>query len=254
MKHKLHVTFATRDDMVRKAVESVRDIGNIHVWADGRASPDISGVEHHSPGLVGIVPMMNMCIKTSWADDVMFWMHDDAEALPGVAKQFREYVEGRLHKHWGLIFTNGDKLCAFNMRAVREVGWWDTMFFQYEADIDYHYRLRLAGWPPEFSPFGGGVIHAAAQTGSADRQHGGDPNYMKRIQFIDGCQFQYHYYEFKWGGKRGEERFSVPFQDNKALARYQTIFKDHQTAREATLAKTIRLPRHRMRSSGALKA
>ena len=69
--------------------------------------------------------MINMCIKTSWHDDVMFWMHEDAEAAPGVAKRFVELVQKQINERWGVYFTNGDKLCAFNMKcrpASRLVG------------------------------------------------------------------------------------------------------------------------------------
>jgi hypothetical protein len=171
---------------------------------------------------------MNMCIKTSWDDDVMFWMHDDAEALPGVAKQFLRFISMRENStNWGLYFTNGDKLCAFNMMAIREIGWWDTMFFQYMADIDYHYRLRLARWPVLDSGITG-VLHPESRTAKEF-----DPIYMKKIQFIDGTQFDKHYYEFKWGGERGKERFRIPFSEDKDLPRYQRIFKQHQDMRAA---------------------
>jgi len=229
MRYKVHVTFAARrEDLVCRAVESVRDIGNIHVWSDGRPSPSIPGVTHHSPGLVGIVPMMNMCIKTSWDDDVMFWMHDDAEARPGIAKEFLEIVRSRTGQRWGLILTNQDKLCAFNMKAVREVGYWDTMFFQYGADSDYHCRLRLARWGISDSGLQEGVSHNATQTGSETREHGGDPLYMHKIQFIDGCEFHNHYYEFKWGGPRGNEVFTRPFAEDKMMPKTQAVFARHR--------------------------
>ena len=233
MKYKVHVTSATRDDLVLRAIDSVRDIGNIHLWVDGRDSPDISGVEHHSPGRVGIVPMLNMCIKTSWHDDVMFWMHEDAEAAPGVAKRFVELVEKQINERWGVYFTNGDKLCAFNMRAVRQVGWWDVMFLQYGADIDYYRRLVLGHWQVRHSHLE--VRHTEHMTGSEGRLHAGDPEYMRKIQFIDFTQFLHHYYEYKWGGERGKERFIVPFSEDPALPVHQALFAKHREARALRL-------------------
>jgi hypothetical protein len=234
MKYKVHVTSATRDDLVLRAVESIRDIGNIHLWVDGReSSPHNDGVEHHSPGRVGIVPMMNMCIKTSWDDDVMFWMHEDAEAAPNVAKQFLDMVTKQINERWGVYFTNGDKFCAFNMRAVRQVGWWDVAFLQYNADIDYYRRMTLGHWQVRHS--GLEVRHSEHMTGSEGRLHAGDPDYMRKIQFTDFTQFAHHYYEFKWGGGRGQERFVRPFNEDQALPQYQAIFAKHRAARELQL-------------------
>lgn len=256
MKYKLHITYGGVKEQVCKAVESARDIGNIHVWADGRPSPYIAGVEHHSPGLVGCVPMINMCIKTSWDDDVMFWMHDDAEALPGVAKQFFDFIEDRggiikdQCSPYGVYWTNGDKLCAFNMDAVRQVGWWDTMFFQYMADIDYWHRLRLAGYPCLHSGING-VLHPEAKTVKDF-----DPIYMKKIQFIDGTKFDHHYYEFKWGGEQMKERFRTPFAEDKAEPRIQSIFRKHLEQRRADLQRMAeqRMGRYRGPPRGGLKA
>ena len=185
MKYKLHITYATTEEQVRRAVDSVRDVGNIHVWADGRPCPDFGpDVTRHEPGLVGCIPMINMSIKTSWDDDVMFWMHDDAWAGPGAGKRLLDFVTERVEKNdqprWGTYWTNGDKLCAFNMKCVQEVGYWDTMFFQYMADIDYHHRIRLTGWKLLWAPNIGAVHHPESKTVKDF-----DPVYMHKIQFID---------------------------------------------------------------------
>jgi hypothetical protein len=48
MRYKLHVAFKNREDLLREAIESVRDIGNIHVWPNGGAAdPGIENVTVH---------------------------------------------------------------------------------------------------------------------------------------------------------------------------------------------------------------
>jgi hypothetical protein len=209
MKYKLHIPFGSRLDLLGEAVESVRDIGNIHLWADGIPCPDIPDVTKHEPGLVTIVSLINMCMQASWDDDVMFLCHNDAFAKPGVAKQFLEFTERAVAsgEKFGMIFSHYDVLCAYNMKAVHDVGPEDTMYFQYHADVDYYRTLRCAGWPELDSGLKEGVIHHGSQTVKSD------PLFNWRTQFRNRTDFDHRYYEFKWGGRPGQERFSKPFQN-----------------------------------------
>ena len=211
MRYKLHIPFGSRIDLLREAVESVRDIDNIHLWADGIACPrDIPDVEIHEPGLVSIVSLINMCLHASWDDDVIFLCHNDMFAKPGVAKQFLEFVQRAFegdNKRWGIALSHYDVLCAFNMAAVHDVGPWDTMYFQYHADVDYYRTLRAAGWQELDSGLKDGVIHHGSQSVKSD------PLFNHRTRFRTRTRFDHQYYAFKWGGMQGQERFSKPFQD-----------------------------------------
>ena len=89
-------------------------------------------------------------------------------AKPGVAKQFWSLCSGAFegdNKRWEIALSHYDVLCAFNMAAVHDVGPWDTMYFQYHADVDYYRTLRAAGWQELDSGLKDGVIHHGSQSG-----------------------------------------------------------------------------------------
>lgn len=213
MKYKLHFPFGSRVDLLRAAVESARDIGNIHLWADGIECPrDIPDVTVHEVAPVTIVSLMNICLKESWDDDVAFFMHNDAYAKPGVAQHFKEYVESCFSRPgWGVIFSHYDVLCAFNMKAVHAVGYWDTAYFQYTADTDYYHTLKVNGWKvidfPDGHEFRDGVVHYGSTSIKSDKIH------AAKVRFFGAMKAPHSYYAMKWGGPEGHERFKIPFQD-----------------------------------------
>lgn len=210
MRYKLHIPF-TRTDSLRDAVESVRDIGNIHVWCGGFELPplDIPDVTVHHHGAVSCISLFNMCFHFSRGDDVAFFAHDDMRALPGAAKRLQELTEEARAsgEKWGAVFYEGDVLSSFNMAAVRDVGPWDTMFFQYRADGDYCRTLEAAGWKiirPPHLPIA--VIHEGQGTKRADDL------YAYRTDFRAASRFDDNYYRLKWGGDIHREKFSAPFE------------------------------------------
>lgn len=240
MKYKLHIPYANRIELLRDAVELARDIGNIHVWSDGAPLPDppIENATLHDLPPVTAVDVINHMIKSSLDDndDVMFWMHNDGFAKPGIAKDFLSFTTGifnsRTDGHWGVIFTMYDILCAFNMKAVRELGYWDNMFFQYVADVDYYHRMRKAGL--DIIEYGkAGILHRNAEV-TPEHDHGGggsntikaDPLFNYRTQWRNRTKFDDAYFQFKWGApKHGYEQplqgSPQPFASfpNSAIAR-----------------------------------
>lgn len=213
MKHKLHFAYANREDLLKEAVESARDIGHIHLWPNNGAKPvdDITDVTYHQLPDMAPVGVINMMIQSSWDDDVMFWMHNDGLAKPGIADDFKHFVLG-IHEHhksdWGVIFSLYDILCAFNMKAVRAVGYWDPMFFQYTADMDYYHRLTAAGFPSiQYGPGRDGVEHRGSMTVRSNHLF----NHI--TQWREGTRFDKKYYAMKWGGDCSNEKFARPFQN-----------------------------------------
>lgn len=212
MKYKLHIGFVNRVDLLKEAVESSRDIGNQHIWADGVPEPeDITDVTHHNLPPISAVDCINHMIYSSWNDDVMFWMHNDGYAHPGAAKGFLEATKA-LHasgEKWGVFFSLYDILCAFNMEAVRDVGYWDPMFFQYTADPDYYHRLKIKGWEQrQWDPGRDGRIeHRGSMTVRSDSL------FNHRVQFRERDGFDKKYYRMKWGGLPYNETFTREFED-----------------------------------------
>lgn len=135
--------------------------------------------------------------------DSVFYMHNDAEAHPGTPEAFLGVLKELKNsgRKWGLALTNFDALAAYNMEAVRAAGSWDTVFSSYFADIDYHRRLRLAGYDEVFT--GLPVDHHGSSTRKSDARY----NFI-----IDTTWPLYErYYELKWGGKMAEETYRTPF-------------------------------------------
>jgi hypothetical protein len=249
MKYKLHIPFGSRTDLVEEAVSSARDIGNIHLWASGIDCPDIPDVTKHEPGLVTIVSLINMCLKESWDDDVMFLMHNDAFAKEGAAKKMLEFTENawKTDPKWGMVFSHYDVLCAFNMKAVHEVGVWDTMYFQYRADVDYYHGLKKAGWHELNSGLNDEIIHHGSTSIKSDAL------FNHRTQFRNRRDFDSQYYVFKWGGPPGGEKFQKPFQDFVPNQHYKYApVRPHPMFSPAQRQAARNL--HLARSRGAVKA
>ena len=216
--------------MLRDAVESARGIGNIHVWGDGvPVPPDLADVTPHALPSLPATSVLNLMIQSSWDDDVMFWLHNDGLILPGVAPKFMQHVHDLpAEKRWGVVFTHYDVLCAFNMRAVREVGYWDTMFFQYTADVDYYRRLLIANWP--ILQFGDGnddsVLHRRpdGSGGGGSNTIQADALYNYRVQWRSRTGFDRSYFMCKWGlpdrdWKEINRGVKIPFATSQGLRR-----------------------------------
>jgi GT2 family glycosyltransferase len=112
---------------------------------------------------------------------------------------------------WGRHLSTGERgdmllsLAAINPVALDTIGCFDENFFPiYYEDIDYYRRAALAGLP-----------HVIVT--STDIMHAGS----KSLYTVPGNAAQHDitfrrnqlYYEQKWGGDKGSERFTVPFND-----------------------------------------
>lgn len=212
MRYKTHIAYCNREDLTREAIASISDIGNINLWPNnGATALDIPNITQHVLPNMAPTSVINMMIQSSWDDDVMFWAHNDCFAHPGVAASFLRATEVlyAADQSWGVHFSLYDILCAFNMKAVRAIGYWDPMFFQYTADNDYYHRLRHAGFREVQWPEGrdGRVEHRGSMTVRSD------PLFNHRTQWRERTGFDKSYYRVKWGGTVGQEQFQTPFED-----------------------------------------
>ena len=107
-------------------------------------------------------------------------------------------AEGR---KWGVIWTNYDCLAAFSIPMYREVGGWDTVFPAYFSDNDWWRRIRLAGY--EIIESGLPVDHEGSAAIHSDPER----------LFMNSQTFPLYqkYFEAKWGGVPGQERFTKAF-------------------------------------------
>lgn len=214
MKYKLHIAYRNREDLLRDAVKSVGEIGNLHLWPNNGAQvlADVPCQVVHPLPDMSPISVINMMIQSSWDDDVMFWAHNDCFAHPGAAVEFKAATEALFASDvkWGVHFSLYDVLCAFNMKAVREIGYWDPMFFQYTADNDYYHRLVSAGYSQmqwDKGRDGRHVEHRGSMTVRSD------PLFNHITQWRERTRFDKNYYKLKWGGDVSHENYTAPFAD-----------------------------------------
>jgi GT2 family glycosyltransferase len=204
-----------RPDLLRRALASVRVMWPKTLVIDNSPAGEIVAQADdwpvpvkHIPGVsLSFSQSMNFIQATALARhcDACLFMHNDAEAHPGVAEKLLKRLAEAFSagQNWGVAFTHYDTLAAFNLRAVRQVGAWDTNLPQYFADNDYYRRLQLAGFE---------VI----ETSLTVTHHGGASATIKsdpQRAFINSITFPLYqeYYRRKWGGTPGQEQFTKPF-------------------------------------------
>ncbi|OGX61199.1 MAG: hypothetical protein A2189_06380 [Paenibacillus sp. RIFOXYA1_FULL_44_5] len=210
----LGIGYVNRADLLRQALDSIPMLWPNTFVVDNSEHREL---QNHAE-INGIVPIINPSVPLSFSQtmnllqkealnqgcEVLLFMHNDAIAHEGTPDRLLELIrslqqEGR---KWGAVFTHYDVLVAFNMKAVQEVGSWDTNLPQYFSDNDYYRRMRLAGY--EMIESGLPVTH---QNGSSTLH--ADPY----RNMVNGILFPLHaqYYGKKWDGEPGSEQYSIPF-------------------------------------------
>jgi len=136
--------------------------------------------------------------------DLFFIMHSDALASPEIIESMVTRAEelNEEGRKWGVMFSNYDVLALHNTKALKGMEW-DNNLPLYYTDVDFYYRLKLAGI--EIIETGLPVIHQEAGS-SVIRSDPGLANFV----YSNMSKWQ-AYYNRKWGGDRDHETFTVPF-------------------------------------------
>jgi len=157
MRYMLGIPYVNRYDLLLKAIASVECFHDHLVLIDNSEARELEETDlnrefeivHPSVPLT-FTQTQNLLQKIAQQRkcDVLFFMHNDAEAAPGSAETFLQRVAElwRTNPRFGVAFTHYDALCAFNVIALGRIGPWDTVFTQYFADNDYYRRLEEAGF------------------------------------------------------------------------------------------------------------
>jgi len=212
MKYLIGVGYVNRTDLLDRALLSIKPFWPNTTIIDNSANRELKGKYSYVKTYEPPVPLsfsqsMNLLQKMAQYEgcDIVMFMHNDAEAHPGVADAFLGKLEmlSHLGQKWGVAFTNYHTLVAFNMNAVREVGGWDTTLPRYFADCDYYRRMELAGYPP---------VHTGLQV----THHNDGSSTIKSdpyLNLLNGVTFPLYmdYYAAKWGGLPGQETYLSPF-------------------------------------------
>jgi len=212
------IAYVNRPDLLRKALASVKPYWKRLTVIDNSPGRELRGMDLQAaaPGSRLFVPpvpysfaqTMNLLhrLGAEQRADTVIFMHNDAEAYPGTPEKFLEalaHLQSGLRR-WGAAFTNYHTLVAFNMRAVRKVGPWDIILPRYYGDYDYYRRLALSGYE---------LVHTKLRV----HHHDGGANTVKadpKLKFNHDIMMPLYlsYYEKKWGGRPGRERYALPFK------------------------------------------
>lgn len=214
MKYLLAVGYVNRPDLLQQSLQSIKLFWLNTMIIDNSDHHDLRNI----PKISSKFPVFECPIHLNYSQimnllqrlaeergcDVVMFIHNDAEAHPGTPEKFLDTIESlqREKRRWGITFTNYDILVAFNMEAVRTVGRWDTNFPQYFSDIDYYRRLNLAGYEHILTNLP--VTH---HVGSITINS--DPG--RKLNTTVTFPLYQRYYEMKWGGPPGQEKFTTPF-------------------------------------------
>jgi GT2 family glycosyltransferase len=155
-KFKHFIPCVNRLDLLEKAVNSTEALAANTILIDNSGTGMVAERFKHLEVYTPDVPLTtaqtyNLIIKLAKERGCDFYtfMHNDGEAHPGVAEALIKLAEGKLdaNERWGVIFTHYDVFCAYNMKAVMDIGEFDWLRFPYYfLDNDYFLRMERAGW------------------------------------------------------------------------------------------------------------
>jgi hypothetical protein len=210
MNFQIYTMYVNRKDVLVQALRALGHYQERVVVLDNSFHQDLSLDEF--PGEI-FVPSSPLYCNQSYnlmqrlaerrGQEAYFIMHSDALASPRVvdavlARAAELNGEGR---RWGTIFTDHDVLCLMNTPLLTGLHW-DQYLPLYYTDVDYYRRMELAGLEivETYLPVG-------HQEGGSTTQS--DPVIQLFVQ-INYPAWR-HYYMTKWGGERGQETYTEPF-------------------------------------------
>jgi hypothetical protein len=211
MDFQIYTMYVNRKDLLINAINALGHYGEKVVILDN--SPDQNLEIEHFNGEI-IRPQVPLYCNQSYnliqrmaeerRQETFFVMHSDAKASPQVVEAMLNLANGlqREQCQWGVLFTNYDVFCLMNTETIAGIHW-DPYLPLYYTDVDYYYRLKLAGLEliETFLP--------------VEHQEGGSTTVRADAALHTYVQTNFsawrQYYMEKWGGELGQERFTVPF-------------------------------------------
>lgn len=215
MKYLVGLFYRNSLEYLKIAVQSVKPFWKHIVIIDNtpelslrseRAFPEgVTIVEPPAP--LTFTQSMNLIIRMAEKQgcDAVLFMHNDVQAHANAADRFLKTMN-RLHRdgiHWGLLMTQQFLIVAQNIKMIREVGLWDTVWPDIFSDYDYCYRVYLSGYeilklelPLTHHNEGGSTVKADLNLWSLT---------------LLNAPMWHDYYQIKWGGDLLKETYRIPF-------------------------------------------
>ncbi len=210
MNYQIYTMYVNSKDVLIRAVQSLGSYQANVVIIDNSPLQELALDDFPGEIVTPAVPLycnqsynLIQRLAAERGQDLFFIMHSDARASPEIVEALLQRAQelDQKERRWGVLFTNYDVLCLMNARALREIHW-DHFLPLYYTDVDYYYRLKLADLEliETYLP----VEH---QNGGSNAQS--DPDIKAYVQA--NYPAWRHYYMLKWGGERGQEQFTTPF-------------------------------------------
>ncbi len=165
----------------------------------------------HFPQNIGVARSWNLGIKegkdyTFFVSSSVKWQYGFNELANHLKQMIKEKVPGI---EYGLFCQLGWHANAISQKTVEKVGYFDENFYPaYEEDVDYCYRLYLAGLHANiFGQTKGGVIPAVTVNAAPIEI----ATTIKRAGLPVNFNKLRNYYIGKWNGDHGKEQFTTPF-------------------------------------------
>lgn len=211
MNYQIYTMFVNRKDLLQKALDSLAHYQGKVVVLDNSPDQDLDLTDFQGEILRPPVPLFcsqsyNLILREARkrGQEIFFIMHSDALASEDVVSKLLERARELTlaNRRWGVLFTNYDVLCLCNT-AVLQAFSWDQYLPLYYTDVDFYYRLKLA------------EIELIETYLPVEHQEGGSnalkANPALRAYVETNFPAWRTYYLQKWGGERGMEQYTNPF-------------------------------------------
>jgi len=228
MNFQIYTMYVNRKDLLQDAIRSVGPYENRLVVLDNSLTQDLalegfSGeiFKPHAPLFCNQSYNLILKLAQQREQPVFFIMHSDAVVSQEVIEKLLVIAETltQQQRRWGVLFTSHDVLCLCNTEILKDF-LWDQYLPLYYTDVDYYYRLRLAG------------VEVLETHLSVGHQEGGSTTLQADLALKTFVQSNYsawqHYYREKWGGERDQERYTQPFNQTIPLPNVSVTLRPAQ--------------------------
>jgi hypothetical protein len=210
-----YVFYVNRPDLLDRALLSFPALSTAHILTivdnsghDQKIDEQGGLVRYYQPPVpFTYAQSMNWMLKDAKEQkaDVIIHFHSDAYSTnPMAEKELLEKIRETESsgKKWACLWTHYDLLWAINVKALDDIGGWDTNFPTYFGDNDVRRRWQLAGWECINTDIKG-IDHEGSATINSD----------PKLQFLNSQTFPlYSYlYQTKHGGEPGHETYEFSY-------------------------------------------
>lgn len=235
----LGIPHLARPDLLLRCVKSIDySVDKLVVTQNGKDEDFPQDLKRHMPSCVKEfihIKHPNAGVAGSWNEVIMlcpaeWWLlsNQDIQFAPGDLEKMANAVWNRPNPAGLFIGNHGWSWFSITADFVAIVGLADcSLHPAYLEDCDWYYRAKLVGINQVEVP-GCSSVHGDGKLTGSCTIHS-DPKFLENNHRTHGIGFSY--YEAKWGGINGQEKFTSPFNNPHLPVDYWK-FDPHLRARQ----------------------